>query len=77
MFKRLQQIGISCALKKLKYSVFMDADARDICARNVAYEYLQRYAYACNQNRTKWNPEPKREIICTDVPDKHVRVNRH
>ena len=65
MLKRLRQIGISCALKKLKHSLFMDADARDICARNGAYEYLQRYAYVCNQSHEERKSEPKHNIIWT------------
>ena len=65
MLKRLRQIGISCALKKLKHSLFIDAAARDICARNGAYEYLQRYAYVCNQSHEERKSEPKHNIICT------------
>ena len=65
MLKRLRQIGISCALKKLKHSIFMDADTRNLCALNGAYEYLQRYRYACNQSHDNWTPEPKQKIIWT------------
>lgn len=47
MLKRLSQIGIVAALKKLKHWIFISPDAKNIVARNGAYEYLCRYKSAC------------------------------
>ncbi len=64
MLKRLRQIGIACALKKLKHTLFLSEDAKNICARNGAYEYLLRYKWACLKE-----PDepilPKEKIIWT------------
>lgn len=65
MLKHLRQIGISCALKKLKHTLFMDADARDICARNGAYEYLLRYKNALETDIAEYKAEPAEKIIWT------------
>ena len=34
MLKRIRQIGIACALKKLKHVLFLDEDAKSIAARH-------------------------------------------
>lgn len=65
MLRRINQIGISCALMKLKHAIFMDADTRNLCARNGAYEYLRRYVYACKSDVAEWHPTTKKKIIWT------------
>ena len=65
MLKRLQQIGMAAALKKLKHALFMDADTRSLCARNGAYDYLQRYAEAAHLHSTDYKAEPAAKIIWT------------
>ena len=65
MLNRLRQIGFSCALKKLKHSVFLDKDTKSLCALHGAYDYLLRYAYACNNGEQNWAPKPKSRTIWT------------
>lgn len=66
MFSRLHQIGVACALKKLKHTLFPSAEVKAICARDGAYEYLQRYAYAAKDNGADtWSAKPARKIIWT------------
>ena len=66
MLNRLRQIGITCALKKLKHTLFPSAEVKAICARDGAYEYLQRYAYAAKDNGADtWAPQPAKKIIWT------------
>ena len=65
MLNRLKQIGITCALKKLKHTLSPSADAKNICARNGAYEYLQRYAYAAKSETEETCVKADRKIIWT------------
>jgi mannosyltransferase OCH1-like enzyme len=65
MLRRIQQIGIACALKKLKHAIFMDAETRNLCALNGAYEYLQRYKKALQTDITEYKAEPTEKIIWT------------
>ena len=65
MLKRLRQIGIACALKKFKHSLFMDTDVRNLCALNGAYEYLQRYKKTLQTDFTEYKPQPAQKIIWT------------
>ena len=66
MLKRLRQIGIACALKKLKHVLFPASDAKNIAARHGAYEYLQRYAYAATTGiHQEIEPQPARKVIWT------------
>ncbi len=65
MLRRMQQRGIACALKKLKHAIFMDADTRNICALNGAYEYLLRYKNALETDIAEYNAEPAEKIIWT------------
>ena len=65
MLKRLRQIGISCALKKLKHALFMDADTRNLCALNGAYEYLLRYKKALQTDIVEYRAQPAQKIIWT------------
>ena len=62
---RLSQIGIACALKKLKHAIFMDAETRNLCALNGAYEYLLRYKKALQKDITEYKAEPTEKIIWT------------
>ncbi|MBO5619568.1 MAG: capsular polysaccharide synthesis protein [Paludibacteraceae bacterium] len=66
MLQRLHQIGIVCALKKLKHTLFPSTEVKAICARDGAYEYLQRYAYVLEkENHQTWHPEKGRKVIWT------------
>lgn len=65
MLKRIHQIGIACALKKLKHAIFMDADTRNICALNGAYDYLMRYKKALQSDIAEHKAEPAEKIIWT------------
>lgn len=66
MLSRLHQIGLLCALKKLKHILFLDIDAKNIAARNGAYDYLLKYAYAVNANNKEEKAiSPTRKIIWT------------
>lgn len=65
MLKRIRQIGIACALKKLKHVIFMDADTRNLCALNGAYEYLLRYKNALQTDIVEYTPQPAQKIIWT------------
>lgn len=65
MKNTIKKIGIACALKKLKHTIFLDADSKDLCARNGACEYLKRYAYACDYTKKEWRPTPKPNTIWT------------
>lgn len=65
MLKRIRQIGIACALKKLKHVLFLDEDAKSIAARHGAHEYLLRYAYICPKTRENWKPGDKSKTIWT------------
>lgn len=65
MLKRMRQIGVACALKKLKHTLFPSPDAKNICARNGAYEYLQRYAYAAKIETRDVVAQPERKVIWT------------
>ena len=65
MLRRVRQIGIACALMKLKHAIFMDADTRNICALNGAYDYLMRYKKALQTNITEYKAEPSEKIIWT------------
>lgn len=66
VLNRIRQIGISCALMKLKHTLFPSPEVKAICARDGAYEYLQRYAFAAIDNGAEmWSPKPARKIIWT------------
>ena len=65
MLRRIQQIGIVCALKKLKHTLFLSAEEKAICARDGAYEYLRRYVYACKSDVAEGHPTTKKKIIWT------------
>ena len=65
MLKRLRQIGITCTLKKLKHVLFPASDAKNICARNGAYEYLQRYSYAAKFKSDEVGIKPGLKVIWT------------
>ncbi len=65
MLNRLKQIGITCALKKLKHTLCPASDAMNICARNGAYDYLKRYAYAANILMEDTGIKPCRKVIWT------------
>lgn len=65
VLNRLSQIGIACALKKLKHAIFMDADTRNLCALNGAYEYLLRYKNALQTDIVEYKPQPAQKIIWT------------
>ena len=65
MLNRLQQIGVVCALKKLKHTLFPASDAKNICARNGAFEYLQRYAYAAKSPTAEPEIKHGRQVIWT------------
>ena len=65
MLNRIQQIGVVCALKKLKHTLFPASDAKNICARNGAFEYLQRYAYAAKNKSKETQIKPGRKVIWT------------
>ena len=63
---KLKNIGILPFLYKAKNRLFStDKDVMAICARNGAYEYLKRYAYACKSDRGEWYPAGKKKIIWT------------
>ena len=66
MLKRLQEIGLLCALKKVKHTLFPAPDVKNIAARNGAYEYLLRYAYAATKgSNQETKPQPARKVIWT------------
>ena len=63
---KLKNIGIVPFLYKAKHRLFStDKDVMAICARNGAYEYLKRYAYACKSNKREWHSLGKKKIIWT------------
>lgn len=49
----------------MKHAVFMDADTRNLCALNGAYEYLQRYKKTLQTDCTEYKPQPAQKIIWT------------
>ena len=51
--------------KKWKHLLFPDADVMEIASRHGTYEYLQRYTYACDWNRTTWQKTEKKKVIWT------------
>lgn len=65
MIQRLRQIGFVCALKKLKHTLLPASDAKNICARNGAYDYLQLYSYATNIKIEEVSVESGRKVIWT------------
>ena len=65
MLRRVRQIGIACALTKLKHAIFMDADTRNIRALNGAYEYLLRYKNALQIDIVEYKPQTAQKIIWT------------
>lgn len=64
MLARLHEIGIVCALKKAKRMLFLSPSAKNIAARDGAYDYLLRYKSACDDVTNK-PIEPKDKIIWT------------
>ena len=65
MLNRLKQIGFVCTIKKLKHTLCPASDAKNICARNGAYEYLMRYAYAAKNKAEGTGVKPGRKVIWT------------
>ena len=65
IFNRIKQIGLKASCLKVKQWLFTpSAEVIDLCARNGAYEYLQRYKYACDNLPTS-KIQPKEKIIWT------------
>lgn len=62
---RLRQIGLLCALEKLKHHILLDNDVKSICALNGAYEYLQRYKLSDNVLLKEYIPTPAQKTIWT------------
>lgn len=63
---KLKNVGMLPFLYKAKQRLFStDKDVMTICARNGAYEYLRRYAYACKSDVAEWHPTTKKKIIWT------------
>lgn len=65
IYNRIKQIGLQAAWLKFRQWLFSpSAEVIDLCARNGAYEYLQRYKYACKSNPNS-ELSPKAKIIWT------------
>ena len=65
IYNRIKQIGLQAAWLKFKQWLFSpSAEVIDLCARNGAYEYLQRYKYAC-KSKPNFETSAKAKIIWT------------
>lgn len=65
VLKRIREVGLICMWKKWQHLLFPDADVLEVASQNGAYEYLQRYTYAFDNNRKSWNRQLKPKIIWT------------